>query len=127
MQELAGLLSGCQAVLNSGSTVSIDALCHGKPVVITSFDGEAQRDYWDSARRLMDYPHLSKLAQLGGLEIARSYPELSQLLTRVLAFPEEHQPERESALLAECFSMDGRATERVVSALTQSRHSGPSA
>lgn len=117
MFELAAMLSGASAVLNSGSTVSIDALMHGKPVLITSFDGNARRDYWDSARRLMDYSHLKTLRQLGGVDVCVDYGSCDVAIRSMLASPAHDAPRRRRALLAECFSDDGRATERVVQVL----------
>lgn len=120
MFELATIVSGASVVLNSGSTVSIDALIHGKPVLITAFDGAIKRDYWDSARRLMDYPHLKTLQRLGGLEVCNDYRDLENTLRMNIPASPEGAMRRRRAMLAECFADDGRATERVVHALTAS-------
>lgn len=118
MLELAAMLSGAAAVINSGSTVSIDALMHGKPVLITSFDADRQRDYWDSARRLMDYPHLKTLRALGGVSVTGSYAELEAALRMAIEHPEGDAAVRARALAAECLSDDGRATDRVLAVLS---------
>lgn len=114
MYELAAMLAGAALVLNSGSTVSIDALMHHKPVLITSFDGEQRREYWNSARRLMDYPHLRKLRELGGVEVATDLASCDERIRALLASPGQGADRRRAALLAECFSDDGHATSRVV-------------
>lgn len=124
MLELAAMLSGAAVVLNSGSTVSIDALMHGKPVIITSFDGDRERDYWDSARRLMQYTHLKTLAGLGGMEVVSDFSGLERRLRAVLADPGAGAASRARALALECLSDDGRATERVVSLLAGSDATG---
>lgn len=118
MHELAAMLAGAAIVINSGSTVSIDALMHDKPVLITSFDADVERDYWNSARRLMDYPHLRTLHRLGGVEVCRDFSSFELAIRRTLADPTQDAQRRRDALLAECFSDDGRATERVVAVLT---------
>jgi hypothetical protein len=118
MLELAAMLSGAAAVLNSGSTVSIDALMHGKPVLITAFDADRRRDYWDSARRLMDYPHLKMLVDLGGVRVTHDYADLERALGEALRNPQHGADRRASALIAECLSDDGRATGRVVDVLS---------
>lgn len=114
MLELAAMLSGAAVVLNSGSTVSIDALMHGKPVLVTSFDADRRRDYWDSARRLMDYPHLKTLAGLGGAEVTGDFAALEAAIRRAIEQPGAGGERRRAALLAECLSDDGAATQRVV-------------
>ena len=118
MLELAAMLSGAAAVLNSGSTVSIDALMHDKPVLITSFDAAERREYWDSARRLIDYPHLKTLVGLGGLIVCNDFDMLERALRQVQSAPQSGASGRRAALFAECLSNDGGATSRVVAALT---------
>lgn len=118
MFELAAMLSGASVVLNSGSTVSIDALMHSKPPLITSFDGNIRRDYWDSARRLMDYTHLKTLESLGGVDVCHDFDSCDAAILRLLKPTSQDNLRRRRALLAECFSDDGKATQRVVNALT---------
>lgn len=114
MLELAAMLSGAAVILNSGSTVSIDALMHGKPVLVTAFDGDCQRDYWDSARRLMDYPHLKKLWELGGMRVTTDFADLESAIRDTLLRPNADAELRTRALTAECLTDDGHATQRVI-------------
>lgn len=117
MLRLSELLSGCTVCLNSGSTVSIDALLHNKPVILTSFDGAAKLPYWNSARRLVDYTHLKKLVAEGGVQSVGSYAELADCIQRYAQSPDHDLPQRRHALLREIFNDDGQATERVAHAL----------
>jgi hypothetical protein len=124
MLELAAMISGAAVVLNSGSTVSIDALMHDKPVLITAFDADRERDYWDSARRLMDYSHLKKLVDLGGVVVTRDFSALEMQLGETL-FGEATDPGAKARALAqECFSDDGLSTQRVVDRLASPSESG---
>ena len=93
---------------------------HDKPVLITSFDADQQRDYWDSARRLMDYPHLKTLRGLEGVRVVSGFPELESELRLAIAHPEFAAGARGRALAAECLSADGCSTERVLAVLTRS-------
>jgi CDP-glycerol glycerophosphotransferase (TagB/SpsB family) len=45
MIAMSNLMSGSSVVLNSGSTISIDALMLGRPVILTSFDGDDKLPY----------------------------------------------------------------------------------
>ncbi|MFT5640028.1 MAG: hypothetical protein ACI9A7_000123 [Cyclobacteriaceae bacterium] len=117
MQNLAKLISGCVLCLNSGSTVSIDALMHGKPVVITAFDGDSKLSYWNSARRLIDYTHLAKYIAAGGADVANSYDSLTHIIQAYIDDPQLNNAKRRQALLSECYRDDGKSTERVVSSL----------
>ena len=117
MERLSQLITGSVIVLNSGSTVSIDALIHNKPVVLTSFDGHDKVTYWRSARRLIDYKHLKKLKDSKGVEIASSYSELMDLINALLADPYKNIDLRTQALSSQITKNDGLATDRIVKLL----------
>ncbi|MEM1123350.1 MAG: hypothetical protein AAGJ18_23115 [Bacteroidota bacterium] len=117
MTRLSNLLVGCSVCLNSGSTVSIDALVFGKPVILTSFDGDRQLYYWKSARRLVDYPHQKKFVAMGGAKVVYDYDDLKKTILRYLTDPAYDQRQRQYALEQECYANDGQATERVIVAM----------
>ena len=117
MDHLSNLLAGCSICLNSGSTVSIDALMMDKAVILTSFDGDKNLYYWKSARRLIDYPHQRKFVKMGGAKAVYSYQELNELIHKYLNEPNFDWEERQYALLMECHLNDGKSTERVVQAM----------
>ncbi|MBC6994147.1 hypothetical protein QWY85_18695 [Neolewinella lacunae] len=119
MHELVGLLRGAAVVLNSGSTVAVEALALGRPVVITSYDGPENRPYAQSARRLRDYPHLAKLIGDGGGAVVESHTALLAQITTLLAAPETGAEARAHALFRQIGDQDGKATERVVAALVR--------
>lgn len=119
MDHLSNLLAGCSVCINSGSTVSIDALVMDKPVVLSSFDGEKDLYYWKSARRLIDYPHQRKFVDFGGVSVVHSYEELKNQLVQYLEDPTYNQALRQKTLFEECGVNDGQATERVVRAMQE--------
>lgn len=119
MDHLSNLLLGCSICLNSGSTVSIDALIMDKPVILTSFDGDQDLYYWKSARRLVDYTHQKKFIDLGGAEVVHSFESLKNTVFKYLANPDRRLKERENARSMECHLNDGQSTKRVVNAMTK--------
>ncbi|WP_235299280.1 glycosyltransferase family protein [Portibacter marinus] len=102
MDRMSNLLAGCSVSLNSGSTLSIDALMCGVPVVLTSFDGDKQLEYWKSARRLIDYTHLRKLVELGGVSVVENFEEMTLVLHRYLEDSSYNQSKRKETIRAEC-------------------------
>jgi hypothetical protein len=114
MDKLSNLLVGCTVCLNSGSTVSIDALMVGKPSILTSFDGDKKLSYWKSARRLIDYTHLRKFIDIGGAVPVFSQEDLRDKIKAYTQNANLDAEKRNQALQAQCFSDDGRSTERVV-------------
>jgi hypothetical protein len=113
MLRLAALLHGAAVTLNSGSTLTIDAMLHDRPVVLTLFDAEDELPWWRSARRLGEFPHLAKLLSYGGVAEAHSFAELERHLRAYLSDPSLHREARSRALRAECGVTDGRACERI--------------
>ena len=113
MTRLSQLLLGSEIVLNSGSTLSIDALCLSKPIILTSFDGDYSLEYWKSAARLIDYPHLNKLNLLNAIKLALNYKILKKLITLYLKDPKLDEEARQNAIYKFCFFNEGQATNRV--------------
>lgn len=119
MTYLAKLLAGCSICLNSGSTISIEALLLDKPVIITSFDADYKLPYWKSARRLIDYTHLAKLVALGGITVAESFDDLYQAIHTYQEQPAHLRRERLESAQQQCYQLDGQSTERAVTAIQQ--------
>ncbi|MEM9918095.1 MAG: hypothetical protein AAF990_08365 [Bacteroidota bacterium] len=102
MERLSQLLVGASISYNSGSTLSIDALMCGVPVVLTSFDGDAELSYWASARRLIDYTHLKKLIAIGGVSVVSSYEELTAVSQKYLEQPSFNMANRQKTIEEQC-------------------------
>ena len=118
LPRLAALLAGCTISMNSGSTLSLDAITHGKPVILTCFDANYEVPWWKSVRRLADYPHLVKLIALGGVRVTRSFQELRAAIDDYLADPGLDSQGRALTKEQECGPGDGLASRRVAAALT---------
>ncbi len=118
MQRLSALLAGAAVTINFGSTVSIDALMVGRPVIIAAFDGDEQLPWWQSARRQMDYGYYKKLIDMGGVKVAYDYDQFDKWIRAYLAAPEADRDAREYALRRECGEPDGHATDRVAEVLS---------
>ena len=117
MNRLSNLLAGCTLSMNSGSTLSIDALMCGVPVVLTSFDAEESLDYWSSARRLVDYPHLKKLTDLGGVNTVLSFTDLTKEISKFIDDPRMNMDERELTIIQQCNNYKKASTPKVVGVL----------
>ena len=119
MIRLSQLIAGASVTFNSGSTVSIDALVHDRPVIITAFDGDQKLPYWRSARRLIDYVHLRKLVDLGGVRVARSYEDLATMTALFLKQPMADMEKRSYTVQKEVGDFVGSATQKACDVLTE--------
>ncbi len=119
MNDLAKIMAGCSVCLNSGSTISIEALIYDKPVILTAFDANDELTYWKSARRLIDYTHQKKLVEMGGVAVVKSFEELEQQLKADLEQPKARSEQRQASIYRECYHMDGQATTRSIEAVAK--------
>jgi len=118
MYKLSSLLVGAVLSLNSGSTLSIDSMMCGTPVILTSFDGASDLDYWKSAKRLIDYNHLKKLITLDGVEVCKSYVELESTIHYITKNRSKVSDQVTNSVQRFCYS-SGSATENVAKVLLQ--------
>jgi hypothetical protein len=98
MNRMSNLIAGSSVTINSGSTLCIEALIFNKPVIITSFDAQFDLDYWISAKRLVDYPHLKKLCSTNAVSVSNSFSEFSFYILSYLKNPNQNKIDRENSL-----------------------------
>lgn len=119
MDVLATIMRATDLLLNSGSTISIEALIYKCSVGITAFDGSADLPYWKSARRLSDYTHLKKFFNLNSVVILKSFSDLTGMLEdsiqNNISINNHEEIYRQEAGI-----FDGNATHRVFLALKNS-------
>jgi hypothetical protein len=115
--ELASLIGGCSACLNSGSTLTIDAVIRDRPVVLPLFDVNGEYPWWCSARRIGDYRHQRRMLDLGGATVTHNLESTKLAILRYLADPSRHAAGRELIRVRELGPCDGKASERVAAAL----------
>lgn len=118
MKKLSDLLVNCSICLNSGSTISIDTLIVDQPVIITAFDAHKKLSYWDSARRLIDFVHLRKLVDSGGISVVENFRALKKEIFAYLSDADRNKNARMYAKKMQVEFSDGKATERVAKILT---------
>jgi hypothetical protein len=119
LRVLVNLLSGCAICLNSGSTLSIDAVIHDKPVIVTLFDADRELPWWKSARRIRDFPHYRKLLATGGVQPVDSFAVLEHQVQAYLNQPRRHNEERARTVRQQCGTVDGQSSTRAANALLQ--------
>jgi len=119
MPEMSLLIAGAAAVLNSGSTMSIDGLCYLKPVIITAFDNEEDLPWHLSIKRCMEYAHFKNIIESAGVFKTENYDQLQRAITAAIQHPEAKMEKMKSILFREVGVDDGNATKRVVDVLVK--------
>jgi CDP-glycerol glycerophosphotransferase (TagB/SpsB family) len=113
MKHLAATMWHSAVVLNSSSTVSIDAAAFDTPVVCVGFDGYRTLPEDKSVRRWHKYTHYRKLLALGGVRVGHSLDEVIGHINAYLEDPSLDREGRARIVSRQCLALDGRSAERI--------------
>ncbi len=115
-QHLADSIYHSDLVITWASTMIIDAIVFGKPVVLIGFDS-APRPYAKSITQYYDYDHQKRILETGGVRLARNPEELADSVGRYLGDPNLDRAGRQRILAEYCGALDGKSGERVANLL----------
>jgi hypothetical protein len=113
MYDLAELMNYSDVVVNTASTITIDAACFDTPVVNVAFDGHQNKPYNGSCRRYYDYEHYRNIVGTGGFRIAYSIEDLIHYVNMYLQNRSIDQEGRERIRREQCWKLDGQSGRRV--------------
>lgn len=112
---LTNLMRHSAVVINTGSSVALDAIAFDTPVVFLGFDGDRTPVPSDRVAVRYEWEHLQSLLTCGGTWLAKSYAELDEAVRGYLGCPLLHSAGRAQARQDHLDPLDGRASERLVS------------
>jgi hypothetical protein len=105
--------------INPASTVSLELMMTGKPVINLGFEPpESNLPGWSRFARHIDYDHYRPVAASGGVMVARSLEDLKAMIVRGLLEPEADRP-AQRRFLGSFFgeTLDGCSSRRVAAEL----------
>ena len=118
LDDLAALLQHCGAVVCNAGTILLDALVGDRPAVCVLYDeGAPPGESW-AAKNVVG-KHYEELAASGAFHRAERFEEVVAGIERALERPGELAAERRRAVAQVVGTVDGRAAERVVDAVTE--------
>lgn len=113
-RELAATLKWSDVILNSGSTMAIDAVCFDLPVINIAFDGYAEHEkYSRSAKRLLDKDHYLPVIRSGGVRVAHNRKEMVEQINMYLADRFIDHEGRMRIVREQCYKLDGKSGKRI--------------
>ncbi len=116
LEELALLLQHVDAVVANAGTILLDALVNDRPSVCVTFDeGAPEGQRWADLN--LAGAHYRDMVESGAFYRAADFDELVLALDRALADPGELRAQRVRLPAEVVGEVDGRAAERVVSAI----------
>lgn len=110
---LADLIYHSDVVIAGPSTILVDAIALDKPSIAIGFDGFENKKYYESIARLFDYSHMNKLLSTGAVRLVKNESELIKFITTYLNNPNLDEKERKSAIIQQCFKLDGKSSQRI--------------
>ncbi len=118
MAHLVNSLYHADLLITTASTMTIDEVAFGKPVVCIAFDGESREPYWNSVLRYYrDYNHYRDLSRTGGFDIAYGAEDLVRYIGENLLHPEKNLEGRKKIVENFIWKLDGKSGERVADAV----------
>lgn len=115
MRFLANLMKHAVVVINTGGSISLDAIAFDTPVICLGFDGDRKPSDTDRTILRYEWEHLRPLVEEQGVWLVRSYDELDQAISAYLRNPILHSEGRKIVRREHLEPFDGRASERLVS------------
>jgi len=112
-QHLADTLRHSDVIVNVASTIAVESAIFDTPVVNVAFDGVAESEFTQSARRYYRFTHYANVTRRGAVQVAATPDELVAAVTRYLIDPSLDAEGRRRVMLEQCQFLDGRAAQRV--------------
>ena len=112
--HLANSIYHSVMVINTESTMTLDAAAIDRPVVLIGFDGNQKLPYWRSIIRNYSREHLQGVLQTGGARLAKSADELIAHINTYLTNSRADSEGRERLRNELIYRTDGKSAERIV-------------
>lgn len=103
-------------VVNSFSSIFVDALFIDRPIIVPAFDPKPV-SYWESVRRVEEFEHLKPVMGSAAVKTAWTPEELAAHLRFYAEDKTRDAPARAALMEKECFSHDGKSSERLLAVI----------
>lgn len=118
--DLMATLMYADVLIQSGSTMAIDAACFDTPIISFGYDGPVIHERIErSAHRLLIKDHFKRILETGGTRAVYSEAEFIEAMHEYLAAPDTDRAGRERIVSEQCFMLDGRSGQRIGAYLSE--------
>ncbi|QJB56584.1 CDP-glycerol glycerophosphotransferase family protein [Pseudodesulfovibrio sp. zrk46] len=114
LQELTNLLNHAQFVCTGPSTLTLDSLCFGTPVINVAFDGSEGEG---CLGQFYGVTHYVPVMQSGGCKVVKNFDELDAAIFAYVENRDKDMELRVSAKARFCDPFDGSAGNRIYNAM----------
>jgi hypothetical protein len=117
--HLANSIYHSAIIINTESTMALDAAAMDKPVILIGYDGFQKLDYWHSILRNYDKDHFRHVMETNGCRLAKSLGELVKFINMYLDNPKLDAEQREDLRKKLLYKVDGQSSKRLADAVLE--------
>jgi CDP-glycerol glycerophosphotransferase (TagB/SpsB family) len=113
MLHLLNSLYHCDLMINTVSTVTIEACIFDKPVINIAFDGFQKKPFFESVARFYTSNHYSNIVRTGGVSVVHDKEEMVEAINSYFLKPDINNNGRAKIVKEQCQFIDGKSGERI--------------
>lgn len=117
--HLANSLKHCDIIINTASTLTLDATANDRPVILIGYDGNETPRYWGQIARVYNREHVQTVLSTNAAPVVWSHRELVEAINMFLENPRHGEREREVFKAKLLYKVDGKAAERTAHAVLE--------
>jgi hypothetical protein len=125
VRHLASSLTYSDVVLNTASTLTVEAAIFDTPIILLGIDTKDTKNYWQSIQRYYDREHYVPIMQTHGATLVKNKKQLLQSIRVYLDDPTRDAVGRKKIVEAICYKLDGKSAERTAQVLIHALHPMP--
>lgn len=115
--HLANTIYHSDIIINTESTLSLEAALLDRPTIAIGYDGSHALPYRYSVLRLYEKEHYRPLTISGGIAVVKSANELIDAINAYLAYPEKDHDGRRAIVKNIVYYEDGKSAERIANTI----------
>lgn len=114
---LTNLMKHSSMVIQSRSSIALDAIAFDTPVISLAFNGDLRKENYDSFVWEYAFEHYKPLVNANGMYLVGSYDALDQAISVYLSHSNLHAEGRQLIREQHIEPFDGQASERMISCI----------
>ncbi len=115
--HLANSLHHCDIIINTASTLTLDATANDRPSILIGYDGNGQPPYWEQIIRVYEREHVKTVLNTDAAPVVRNNHELVEAINTIFQDPNHMHAEREVFKRDLLYKVDGKSARRTADAV----------
>ncbi len=113
MIDFMNIIYHSDIIINTYSSISVEASAFLKPIININFDGYKKRPFNKSVKRFELLSHYKHVSETGGVRMAGNEKDLLDAINEFLSNPKSNLENTVRLRDKMCFKIDGKSSERI--------------